>query len=283
VTTDTIVKSRLDELAAKIETSLDSDVLAVYGPIVYGCDYRLRDAIEGLADGRKYRLAVLLNTNGGVVEIVERMVDVIRHHYRDLTFVIPDRAMSAGTVFVMAGDTIMMDYFSRLGPIDPQIEKDGRLVPALSYLAQFNRLLERARQGQLSDAEFALLHKFDLAEIHQYEQARELTITPLKKWLATYKFKYWAITETTRREVTDDMRAQRATEIARALSDNERWHSHGRGLSMATLRDELNLKIDDFPLNSELSTCIRTYHELLFDYLTRHNFPTFFIHTRRYF
>jgi hypothetical protein len=46
--------------------------------------------------------------------------------------------------------------------------------------------------------------------------------------------------------VADGMKRQRAEKIATALSDNERWHSHGRGISMQTLRNELNLRIDDF-------------------------------------
>ena len=75
--------------------------------------------------------------------MVERMVNTIRHHYAEVYFVVPDRAMSAGTIFAMSGDKIFMSYFSVLGPIDPQIEKDGRLVPALSYLSRFQRLCKR--------------------------------------------------------------------------------------------------------------------------------------------
>jgi len=225
---------------------------------------------------------MILDTPGGIVEIVERMVELIRYHYQELVFVVPDRAMSAGTVFVMAGDAIMMDYFSRLGPIDPQIEKEGKLVPALSYLAQYRRLIKRAREGNLSDAEFALLAQFDLAEIHQYEQARQLTVKLLRKWLVSYKFKNWEATESRGLPVDDTMRVERAREIAEALSDNERWHSHARGISMQTLRDELNLRIDDFGEDSEVSRLIRGYYELLRDYLNREKLM-FFVHTRNFF
>jgi hypothetical protein len=224
----------------------------------------------------------VLDTPGGVVEIVERMVDLIRHHYREVTFVIPDRAMSAGTVLAMSGDAIVMDHFSVLGPVDPQVEKDGRLVSALSYLAQYKRLIELARQGTLSSAEFALLAKFDLAEIHQYEQARDLTISLLRKWLAAFKFKNWFSTQTRGLQVDDAMRLQRADEIARMLSDNELWFSHSRGISMKTLREELKLEIDDLDQRPLVGELVREYHGLLRDYLLREQ-ASAFMHTREFF
>ena len=51
---------------------------------------------------------------------VERTVGIIRQHYFQVDFIIPDKAMSAGTVCALSGDNIYMDYYSQLGPIDPQ-------------------------------------------------------------------------------------------------------------------------------------------------------------------
>ena len=279
---NSVVRVQLDSGLKRLEKLLQADVVTYFGPILYRSDDLLRRAVESIGSKRPAKLVVILDTPGGVVEIVERMVDLIRRHYEELVFIVPDRAMSAGTVFAMAGDAIMMDYFSRLGPIDPQVEKDGRLVPALSYLVQYRRLIERARAGTLSEAEFALLVKFDLAEIHQYEQARQLTVNLLRKWLAAYKFKNWTTTQTRGLSVDPQMRETRAHEIAESLSDNERWHSHARGISMLTLRDELNLMIDDFGANLELNTAVRSYHELLRDYLQQQNMMVF-VHTRSFF
>ena len=78
-----------------------------------------------------------------------------------------------------------MDHLSCLGPIDPQIERDDKLVPALSYLNQFERLNAKAAQGQLTTAEYALLDKLDLGELYQFEQARELSVELLIKWLSS--------------------------------------------------------------------------------------------------
>jgi ClpP class serine protease len=47
-------------------------------------------------------------------------VTVIRKHYKTVNFVVPDYAMSAGTIFCMSGDKIFMDYASALGRSIPR-------------------------------------------------------------------------------------------------------------------------------------------------------------------
>ena len=155
---------------------------------------------------KKSSVAVILDTPGGVVEVVERMVTALRSLYDGVTVIVPDRAMSAGTILALSADRIMMDHLSCLGPIDPQIEKDGRLVPALSYLNQYERLNEKAQEGVLTTAEYALLNKLDLGELYQFEQARELSQDLLIKWLSQYKFKNWTRTETKQEPVTEAMK-----------------------------------------------------------------------------
>ncbi len=192
------LESRLDQLAEDIERRIDSDVMAIVGPIYPGLEADVRFAIETrIKSGEKRRssLAVVLQTDGGVVEVVERMVHVIRHHYDDVTVIVPDNAMSAGTVFAMSADRIMMSYYSCLGPIDPQIERGGVLVPALSYLVRFERLRARARAGGLTGVDMTMLTGLDLAEPHTFEKARELSSNLLKDWLVKYKFKSWTRTE----------------------------------------------------------------------------------------
>lgn len=266
---------------ALIEEALEADSIAIVSPIVFGIDGLFKRAIEQFSVKRP-RAAVILDTPGGIAEVVERMVSTIRHHYSEVYFVIPDRAMSAGTIFAMSGDKIFMSYFSVLGPIDPQIEKDGKLVPALSYLNQYQRLCEKAEAGQLNTAEYALLSKLDLGELHQFEQARELSIDLLENWLSQFKFKDWANHSSTGEIVTPDEKRNRAKEIGVALSNNERWHSHGRGIGRETLTKEIRLKIDRIEDNPKLLSSLDEYFALLKDYMNREQYPMF-IHTREYF
>lgn len=253
-----------------METVLKADALTFSGPLVARADDLIRQAVETRTTRRK-KLAVILETEGGYIEVAERIADIFRRHYRVVEFVVPNYAMSAGTVLAMSGDAIHMDYYSTLGPIDPQVPRPGgRRVPALGYLIQYERLIDKSASGDLTTAELTfLVQKFDPAELYQFEQERELSIELLKQWLVKYKFKNWKRTKTRRKSVTRKMKVQRAEEIARMLNKTDEWHSHNRGISMVVLRDKLRLQIEDFGQNEDLNKAIGEYYRLLTDYLMR--------------
>jgi G3E family GTPase len=212
--------------------------------------------------------------------VVERLHNVVRHFYRqEVIFVIPDRAMSAGTIWALSGDRLMMNYFSSLSPIDPQLQKGDHFVPALSYLQQFEAMQQKA---QLTHADIVLLSKLDLAELHHYGQAKKLSIDLLQKWLATYKFKDWNETETRKLTVTREMRQKRAEEIAEQLNDTGLWFSHGRNIGMETVQNVLNLKVEDFDQKGSLGKLIESYSALIADHIYQHE-TGLCIHTREYF
>ena len=259
---------------AAIEQMLDADGLTIISAMQFGVEHRVKIAIEAREE-RRPGLVVILDTPGGIVEVVERIVRVLRHHYEEVKFIIPDRAMSAGTVLAMSGDDILMDYHSCLGPIDPQLELDDRLVPALSYLSQYENLIQKSLNETLSTAELVLLQKLDLAELHRFELARDLSIALLKRWLTRYKFKDWVETETRREPVTENMKEERAAWIALQLNDHERWHTHGRGIDMETLQEELKLKITDFGDDSDLKKAVWDYFWFLRDHMVRNGVVSF--------
>jgi len=171
----------------------------------------------------------------------------------------------------MSGDDIYMDYYSRLGPIDPQVEsQQGRQVSALGQLEKYNALIEKAQNGTITTAEVQLLiDGFDQAELYHFEQVRDLSISLLEEWLVKYKFKNWKETETRKLTVTDEMKKERANMIAKELNNTKRWHSHGYGISMDVLRRDLKLLINDYGNDPVLSAKIRGYHDLLADYMLR--------------
>ena len=278
----TQIRDLLNQDLSRLEDILQADVLTIFGPIRPGLENIIRNTVEKLRN-RRGRIAIILDTVGGVVEVVERMVTIIRHHYNEIDFLVPDRAMSAGTVFVMAGNQIYMNYFSCLGPIDPQIVKDGRFVPAMSYLNQYKRFSERAESGQLNAAELILLNNFDPGELYQFEQARLLSQDLLADWLSTYKFRDWDTHSSTGAPVTAEEKTERAEEIARILSDYERWRSHGRTISRDTLvLEPIRLKIERIEDNPSLSFALNDYVGLL-EYYMQRNQPELCVHTRNSF
>lgn len=280
-----IIEAALDARLSALGTALDGDVLTFSGGLTFGVDDIIRGAVEQIrSDSKRERLVMVLDTPGGYIEVVQRIVETLRYHYSYVDFIIPNSAYSAGTVLAMSGDSIYMNYYSRLGPIDPQVEfANGNTVPALGYLVAWDRLLDKAKRGELTTVEAQLmLGSFDQAALYKYEQARELSVALLKEWLVSYKFRNWAVTETRQRKVTPRMKIRRADEVARELNNIERWHSHGHGISMEVLRRDLRVKIDDYDENPHLGKQVKDYYNLFEDYRMRRGGVVILHHPGRY-
>lgn len=276
----------LNQKIVELEQHFDADILTYFGPFEGGENFFLK-LVEELASDpdKKDKIYIILTTGGGSAGVVERYVNILRHHYDEVNFVVPDYAYSAGTIFCMSGDNILMDYFSVLGPIDPQVQnKEGKLVAALGYLDKINELLDKAQNNTLTQAEFIILKDFDLAELRGYEQAKDLTIALLEKWLVKYKFKNWDTHRTNPdlldQEVTEEQKIARAKEIADHLSNNNKWKFHGRPINIEALQD-LRLEIDDYSNNNDRRALIRDYYELVSDYVISRGFRNF-VHTRKF-
>ncbi len=202
---DILFQKNLDQRLQNIKEYLQCEVFSIYGPIFPWLDIKLKDVIEDLTtkNNKKHnKCVILLDTHGGSVECVEKMVNIIRKHYNDVSFIVPYQALSAGTILTMSGDSIYMSYHSVLGPIDPQVYKNKEFIPALSYLYQFEDLIEKSKQRNLTTAEIVLLEKLDLGELYTFKEARDLSIELLQKWLSNYKFKDWHETESLKKKVT---------------------------------------------------------------------------------
>ena len=258
-TRDSIAVEWLSSKLEEIEKYTNMDVLTIYSPIMESVDHRVRSAIESIPK-RREGLLVIIDTIGGIVEVAERIVTTIRHHYKEVKFLIPDKAMSAGTVLVMSGDAILMDHFSCLGPVDPQLIIEGKPIPisVLSYLEQYERFVKKSEEGTLTSADLVLLQKLDAADLRQYELAAKLSVRLIQDWLVKYKFKDWSTHGSTNKPVAQEEKEQRAKEIAQALNDQERWGTHGRRINRDVLV-ELKLKIDDLEANTVLSKLIKEY------------------------
>jgi ClpP class serine protease len=124
---------------------LKCQVIAIRAPISFGLDDLVRLEIQAIHEQAKgklkskklRKLVVILETSGGYIEVVERIYNVFRKHFQLVDFIIPNFAYSAGTVLALSGDSIYMDYYSVVGPIDPQFEtEDGRYVPGIRIFAK---------------------------------------------------------------------------------------------------------------------------------------------------
>jgi hypothetical protein len=263
---DTVVKACLRQAANEVEKHIKGPVIAYIGPMARGIDVAIRDALDKLHTkrGRAPILCVLLETDGGTIEVVERIVDTLRHHYRQVVFIIPNFAYSAGTVLALSGDIIYMDYFSVLGPIDPQLQMpDGQMVTMLGYLAKYDELVGKSREHTLTSAELTYLVKnFDPGKLYQYERAKELAGKLLEGWLVKFNFRTW--------KVSRKQKQREAAKIAKLLGDPVEWCSHGRGISMQVLKRRTQLNLKDFGRNPDLEASIARYYDLLRDFQSKY-------------
>lgn len=284
----------LSNMNGDISKKFAADVIFIKSPMRAPLDSLFRIEVEtiraastdGKAKGEK--LCIILETPGGYIETVKRLVDVMRRHYKHVSFVIPDYAYSAGTVLALSGDEILMDYYSILGPIDPQVpdEAGGTLLPGAGYLAKFRELVDeinaaRSKDPKAKDAELHyLIKRFEPAKLFHIEQAIEHGQALIVEWLPKYKFKSWTTTGSGKK-VTPSMRKQRAQDVAKVLGDASKWHSHGRGISMQELEsDDIKLQIQDFGKDRDLSMHIRNYHGLAVDFAAKQGIQAF-IHSSR--
>jgi hypothetical protein len=287
-------QNNIKELATKYLVDIEShfgpagfDALFYYGTIQdNNLVTKFRRVIEDLiAKNNEINktLIIILHTGGGSIEATAKFVKIIRNFYNQVFFIIPDFAMSAGTVFSMSGDKIYMDYSSCLGPIDPQIfsNKEQRWVPANGYLNMFDDLMIKARANTITMAEVAMLQSLDFAFLNHCRNIKEVSNKLLQEWLVKYKFKDWN-NHRDGRIVTEAEKITRASEIALNLGDNLHWKTHSRPIHISDLV-QMRLKIEDYSQDENLKNVIRKYTDFMLDYIQSidPNCPNF-IHTKHF-
>lgn len=94
-------------------------------------------AVHGLtAEQRALGLDLILHTPGGSIAATESLVDYLGRMFgRNIRAIVPQIAMSAGTMIACSCSGILMAKHANLGPIDPQIMG----LPAYGVIEEFKR------------------------------------------------------------------------------------------------------------------------------------------------
>jgi predicted RNA-binding Zn-ribbon protein involved in translation (DUF1610 family) len=206
---------------------------------------------------------ILLETPGGIAETVEDMVELVRSRHDRVGIIIPGMAKSAGTIFSMAGDEILMGNSSSLGPIDAQIVSNGKRFSADAFLDGLEKIKKEVSEtGKLNPAYIPMLQSISPGEIQHFENAQNFSKTLVRNWLSKYKFKYWEKHSSTGKIVTPDEKEARADEIAIKLCKHSDWLTHGRSIRIKDLQ-EMRLQVYDYSTSTELNDPIERYYTLL--------------------
>jgi predicted RNA-binding Zn-ribbon protein involved in translation (DUF1610 family) len=218
---------------------------------------------DQLANLRGKNIDIILETPGGFAEVVEDIVKLVRNRYEKVGIIIPGYAKSAGTIFAMAGDEILMGPMSALGPIDAQIIANNKRFSAEAFLEGLEKIKKEViKEGKLNPAYIPILQNISPGEIQHCENAQNFSKKLVTDWLSKYKFKYWDEHKNTGNRVTDKEKKSRANEIAAILCRQSKWLTHGRSIKIEDF-EELRLKIIDFSAQPELNEAILRYYTLL--------------------
>ncbi len=94
---------------------------------------------------RSKGLDLVLHTPGGGIAATHSIVDYLRQMFgKNIRAVVPQIAMSAGTIIACSCKKILMAKHSNLGPIDPHL----RGIPANGVLLEFKRACEEVKEDK---------------------------------------------------------------------------------------------------------------------------------------
>ncbi len=92
---------------------------------------------------RKLGLDLILHTPGGGIAAVQSLVDYLHKMFGDnIRAIVPQIAMSAGTMLACSCKAILMCKHSNLGPIDPHL----RGIPAYGAIEEFKRACREVKK-----------------------------------------------------------------------------------------------------------------------------------------
>ena len=216
----------------------------------------LAESLEGEA------VDVLIETPGGRAEVAEDLVKILRKRFKSVAFIIPGWAKSAGTIMAMAGDEILMEPDSSLGPIDAQMSWNNKVFSADAFLINLERMKEEADDPDkgLSRAYVPILQQISPGEIQTAQNASRFSRTLVSEWLEKYKFRGWTH-HSSGEPVTPEKRKKTAKRIAKKLCDHQNWLTHGRSIKIEDL-EKIGLKIYDYSQNTDLKDAISRYYAL---------------------
>lgn len=99
----------------------------------------------------KEDLVVIMHTPGGELSSVESITRYIHNVFKKVTVIVPVRSMSAGAMFCLSCDKIIISRAGQLGPTDPQIIRPAAAYSVKEIISQFNK----ARADVLENVETA--------------------------------------------------------------------------------------------------------------------------------
>jgi hypothetical protein len=199
---------------------------------------------------RSKGLDLILHTPGGSVAATEAIINYLRSLYgEDIRAVIPQIAMSGGTLMAMSCKSIVMGKQSSLGPIDPQMNG----MPAQAILEEF----KEAYDSVIADPRTlpiwqTMLAKFGPTWITNCRHAIDWSNDLLAQCLKNNMLK--SMTEQEQDKIIDDVKHVFGKQVTSK--------AHNRHINIEQARGA-GLKVDELEKDQKFQDLVLTLHHAL--------------------
>ncbi len=205
----------------------------------------LMACVHGL--NRHQGLDLFLHTPGGDIAATESLVHYLRQMFgTNIRAVVPQIAMSAGTMIACSTQTIIMGKQSNIGPIDPQFNG----IPAHGVLSEFNQAIKQTTDDPRSLPLWReIISKYHPTFLGECQHAVDLSGELLKNWLTSCMF------------LGDPEALSKAEKIEKALNNHSDTKIHARHIHIDEAKEfGLNITQIETDLDSSDQDLILTIH-----------------------
>ncbi|HNY62747.1 MAG TPA: serine protease [Bacteroidales bacterium] len=196
------------------------------------------EAISGL---KCKDLDLIIHTGGGSAEATDAIVSYLRQKFKHIRIIIPQAAMSAGTMLACSADIIVMGKQSSIGPIDPQFILQTAVgvqsIPAHAILEQFKRAQEDCSTNPKNlNSWLPMLSQYGPALLVRCQDQIDFGKELVGDWLKSFMFK--------------DEGDEIPDKIAEYLSNHGNFKTHGKHINIIKAM-EIGLKIEQLESNQD--------------------------------
>lgn len=196
---------------------------------------------------RSKGLDLILHTPGGDLAATESIVDYLHRMFADdIRAIIPQLAMSAGTMIAFACKSIVMGKQSSLGPIDPQFGG----IPAYGVIKEFQQAIEEIKKDPASTAIWCeVVRKYHPTFIGECQNAIDWSLVMVVEWLKKGMLK----------GQRKNIASKNADAIAAYFNNHDDTKSHARHINIDEAKST-GLIIEDMEKDQDAQDLILTIH-----------------------
>lgn len=190
-------------------------------------------------------LDLILHTPGGDIAATEALVQYLWTMFeKNIRVIVPQLAMSAGTMIACSAKQIVMGKQSSLGPIDPQIFG----MPAQAILEEFELAIQTIKKDPASTPLWQqIVSRYHPSFLVECVQAIKWSKTMVHGWLCENMF------------AGNPAMTATAQDIVNYLSDHATTATHARHLSVSKC-EEIKLAVVRLEDDAKLQDLVLTVH-----------------------